>query len=72
MRSVCGEDKDLASVSDEKGSPLFVERLLSGPYLGINSCSFLMMVSAVLEDILWINGYLLNVSTNSKYSIQLK
>ena len=40
-----------------RGGSLSVESHLGGPYCDINSCSFLMMVSAVLEDVLWMNGF---------------
>ena len=65
--SMCCEDKTSANVSDEKGGPLYAD-----PYWNINSCSFLIMVYAVLEDVLYIKGYFLSVCTSSKWSMPLK
>ena len=48
------------------------ESLLGEQYWDINSCRFLMMVSAVLENVLYIRGYLLNLSTSRMYCLPLK
>ena len=58
--------------SEENGGPLSVVRLLGFPYCEKSCVNVHMTVSAVLVGILKVNGYLLNVSAMSRYSLPLK
>ena len=61
-----------AKGSEENGGPLSVVRLLGLPYCEKSCVNFHMTVSAVFVVILKVNGYLLNVSAMSRYSLPLK
>ena len=61
-----------AKGSEENSGPLSVVRLLGFPYCEKSCVNFQMTVSAVFVDILKVNGYLLNVSAMSRYSLPLK
>ena len=62
---------NLANVSDEKGSPLSVERLLGYPYCEMSWLSLLIMVSLVFVVTLKTKLNLLNILDTDKYSLLL-
>ena len=45
---------------------------LGGLYCDIRSCKCFMSVLVVLEFVLWMKGYLLNVSAIRRYSLPLR
>ena len=61
--------RNLANVSDEKGSPLSVNRLLGYLYCEMSWLNLLVMVSAVFVVTLKMKGNLLNTSDTNKYSL---
>ena len=65
------EERNLARISDKKGGLLLVKSHLGGPYCDIQSCKCFMSISVVLECVLWMKGYLLNVSAIRRYSLPL-
>ena len=63
---------NLAMAYEEKGGLLSVDNLFDSQYWEMSCCSFWMTGSAALEDILYMRGYLLNVSAMRTYSFLLK
>ena len=68
--------RNSTNVSDKKGGPLLVDRLLGYPYCEMSSLSLLIMVSAVCFFFFFLvtlkmKGYLLNTLATNKHSLLL-
>ena len=61
-----------AKGSEENGGPLLVVSLLGLLYCEESCVNFHMTVSSIFVVILKVNGYLLNVTDMSRYSLPLK
>ena len=55
--------------SEENGGPLSVVRLFGFPYCEKSCINFCVIMSTVFVHILKVNGYLLNASAMSRYSL---
>ena len=63
MGSVTCDDRNCEKGSEEKGGPLSKKKCCGIPYCEKMSCKHWVILSQVLEWTLYMNGYLLKVST---------